>query len=82
MAGKVLCTYVTTTLLQTAQRGWGIRAEVPVGIEDQLQKGKRQRNEEVKAGFFPRAVQSLWPSYPAHSLYAAFFLGLRLFLQE
>lgn len=35
VAGKVLCTYVTTTLFRTAQRGWGNRAEVPVGIEDQ-----------------------------------------------
>lgn len=35
VAGKVLCTYVTTTLFGTAQRGWGSRAEVPVGIEDQ-----------------------------------------------
>lgn len=70
---------VITTPLQTAWRGEGDRAEVPVGVEDELDVGKQEKgekgyNEEVKASFFPKG-QSLWTLYPAP---CCFFLRIKV----
>lgn len=82
-------TDVLTTPLRAAWRSAGDRAEVPAGIEDELDDGKQEEgkkgyNEEVKASFFPKrqSVATL-PSARSCSLFlSCFFSGLRLSLKE